>query len=258
MKYPNSLRSILLVLAAFFVLSAAETALGQYKGLPVKKEKLLNVLRSRQLQSREIVAVIKSNGVDFRVTGPVEQELFSAGARPEVIAAAKANYRGPGGKAPAPTGDDDDFNTQRTVSDLERRVRSNPKGYLSYQQLGYQYLLAKNYVEAEKYMREAMTRGGSAVFPVLHDHNGTFTAGCTGTIYVTTGGVQFESNTEVSDTFGIPDSSIKKISMNSGLLNVFRAKSGSFQVKLDGRNYNFAPVSGNSTESKLLIKLVGK
>jgi len=240
-------------------------AYGQYTGSPVKKEKLVNVLRSRQLQTREIVTIIKSNGVDFKVAGGIEQELFSAGARPEVIAAAKANYRGspgppPRGKVPPPPSRDGfgDFNAQGSVGDLQKSVQANPKGYLPYQQLGIRYLAMKNYEDAEKSMREAMTRGGSAVFPVVHDHNATFTMSCTGTIYVTTDGVQFESSSEVADTFGIPDRSIKKIEMNGGFGNLFRAKKGSFQIKLDGRNYNFAPVSGNSTESKLLIKLVAK
>src|SRR3954470_1601368 len=67
--------------------------IGQYKGNPAKKEKLVSVIRSHQLQTREIVDVIQSNGVDFQITPDVEQELVSAGARPQVIAAAKANYR---------------------------------------------------------------------------------------------------------------------------------------------------------------------
>ena len=66
---------------------------GQYKGSPVKKEKLISVLKSRQLQTREIVNVIKTNGVDFTLSKDTELELYTAGARPEVIAAAKANYR---------------------------------------------------------------------------------------------------------------------------------------------------------------------
>ncbi|MBK8303733.1 MAG: hypothetical protein IPK98_10175 [Chloracidobacterium sp.] len=42
--------------------------LAQYKGNPVKKEKLVKVIRMKQLSTREIVAVIKTNGVDFKVT----------------------------------------------------------------------------------------------------------------------------------------------------------------------------------------------
>lgn len=254
----------------FSLIILAGSGFGQYKGKAVKKDILLNVLRSHQLQTRDIVKVINSNGVDFRVTPAVEQELSAAGARPEVIAAAKANFRGaaaaaPGKKPPvtptASSGEDlEDFSAQSTVVELEKKTKSNPQGYLPYQQLGYRYLMLKNYGDAEKYMRQAMALGGSGVFPVLHDHgNGTFATGCTGTIYVSNDGVHFESNTEIRDTFAIPDSDIKEIKMNKGgLLDVFKFKKGSFHIKLQGRNYNFAPVSGNSEESKLLIKLVGK
>jgi len=81
---------------ALFVLAfSSGTAAAQYKGNPVKKDKLLSVLRARQLQTREIVGVIKTNGVDFRVDdGSTEAELVGAGARPEVIVAARENYRG--------------------------------------------------------------------------------------------------------------------------------------------------------------------
>ena len=75
----------------FIIAAVAVTASAQYKGTPVKKEKLVSVLRSHQLQTREIVNVIQSNGVDFQVTPDVEQELITAGARPQVIAAAKAH-----------------------------------------------------------------------------------------------------------------------------------------------------------------------
>jgi hypothetical protein len=69
------------------------TVSAQYKGSPVKKDKLLSVIRSHQLQTREIVSTINSNGVDFKVDAIVEAELRGAGARPEVIEAARNNFR---------------------------------------------------------------------------------------------------------------------------------------------------------------------
>src|SRR5215216_987975 len=86
---------ILTVAAAvlFVCLTTTSAALAQYKGAPVKKDKLVSVLRSRQLQTREIVNVIKSNGVDFQVNDLIAAELTGAGARPEVIDAARGNYR---------------------------------------------------------------------------------------------------------------------------------------------------------------------
>ncbi|MDQ6788882.1 MAG: hypothetical protein M3033_18925 [Acidobacteriota bacterium] len=73
-----------------------------YKGLAVKKEKLISVLRSKQLQTREIVNIINSNGVDFQLTPTVQTELIGAGARPEVIEAIRNNYRAPAVSKPNP------------------------------------------------------------------------------------------------------------------------------------------------------------
>lgn len=75
------------------ILTACGNLLAQYKGSAVKKEKLISVLRSKQLQTREIVAIVKSNGVDFQLTPAVQTELVSAGARPELIDAVRSNYR---------------------------------------------------------------------------------------------------------------------------------------------------------------------
>ncbi len=71
------------------VLTAYGSSYAQYKGSAVKKEKLLSVLRSKQLQTREIVAIVKSNGVDFELSSDIQAELVSAGARPEVIEAVR-------------------------------------------------------------------------------------------------------------------------------------------------------------------------
>ena len=89
----------MLLWSVLLVLSATVGTFAQYKGSPVKKDKLISVLRSKQLQTREIVTVVKSNGVDFQVTPEVETELVGAGARAEVIAVAKANGEASGSQA---------------------------------------------------------------------------------------------------------------------------------------------------------------
>jgi hypothetical protein len=75
------------------LLASLTSVSAQYKGFPVKKERLISVLRSKQLQTREIVNIINANGVDFQLTPTVETELVGAGARPEVIAAVRSHYR---------------------------------------------------------------------------------------------------------------------------------------------------------------------
>ncbi|MDQ3043027.1 MAG: hypothetical protein M3R11_11765, partial [Acidobacteriota bacterium] len=94
-NFTNYKITIKAAIVCLVVLLATGSLLAQYKGNPVKKEKLLSVLRSKQLQTREIVGVIKSNGVDFQLTSAVESELTAAGARPEVLSAIRDNYRQP-------------------------------------------------------------------------------------------------------------------------------------------------------------------
>src|SRR6476646_2641944 len=77
------------------VAAAALSVTAQYKGTPATKDGLIKALKSHQFQTRDFVNLIQNNGVDFQVTPDVEQELAAAGARPQMIAAAKSNYRAP-------------------------------------------------------------------------------------------------------------------------------------------------------------------
>ncbi|MEP6944304.1 MAG: hypothetical protein ABJA02_00185 [Acidobacteriota bacterium] len=341
-------------------LVSAGSVIAQYKGSPVKKEKLISVLRSRQLQTREIVSVINSNGVDFTVSQPVELELYNAGARPEVIAAAKANYRSGGSVKSAPAGKTDFtgsplskdaivtllqngvsdaqvrknvsargvsfkpttkelvelkkvggstalinlivasyanpnqnsvsrndigrnapesanyqnllekavdlYDTKKDVdgaiSTLQQAVRLDPREARAYQQLGFVYLYGqKNFDEAEKYMRQAIDRGGSAVFRVFHDHDGLFTNTCQGSLFIAKDGVRFESD-DNKHTFQTADTNIKQLKMNSKFTTFYKMKAGSFKIVLksgdDDVKFVFAPLTDNALESKMIIRLIGK
>ncbi|HRI02287.1 MAG TPA: hypothetical protein PLL77_00980 [Pyrinomonadaceae bacterium] len=358
MKYNNFLRSVVLILIVF---SSSLVVLAQYKGLPVKKEKLVSVLRSRQLQTREIVAVIKSNGVDFRVTDLVEAELKGAGARPEVIAAAKANYRASvatpvqtGSSTPSKTftgqpmtkdvivtllnngisdaqvrsnvttrgvnfkpspsdkneikeaggtaalialidksynnpnqgsaGNNDtgggggsydalvdkavnEYDTQKNVSasisTLQAAIALNASESRAYQLLGFSYLYGqKNFAEAEKYMKLAIDRGGSAVFRVFHDHGALMTDTCTGSLFIAKDTVRYESDDNIH-TFETSDGDIKEAKMANKFASMFNVRQGSFKIALKSgenasKNYNFAPATNDSQESKMIIRMIGK
>ncbi len=346
------------ILICFVILLSAIGTFAQYKGSPVKKEKLVGVLKSRQLQTREIVAVIKSNGVDFAVNPGIEQELAGAGARPEVIAAAKTNYRAPAvakgaaekskftgqplakdavitllqngvtdaqikknvsargvnfkpstadkaelkkagatvsliammdasfanpnqnaaanndakGSAPdsyqnlvdkAVEQYDSTKDTPGAIATLQEAVKSDPNEARAYQQMGYMYLYGqKNFAEAEKNMREAINRSGSAVFRVYHDHDGMFTTSCQGSLFIAKYGVRFESD-DNKHTFETTDANIKQIKMNSIFKTFYKLKAGSFKVVLksgedDSVKFSFAPLTDNALESKMIIRLVGK
>lgn len=360
-KYKNCKFLIKAVFAFMIMLLASSALLAQYKGNPVKKEKLVSVLRSKQLQTRDIVTVIKSNGVDFQLTPAVEKELTTAGARPEVISAIRDNYRQAvktnnvaasktkftgqplakdaivtllqngvadaqvrknveargvsfkpnpqitaeirkaGGSvaltnliassyvAPesanaivgsnfASSGVADDYDalvdkavsqydvskdTAGAIGSLQQAIKLDANNARAYQLLGYTYLYGqKNFAEAEKYMREAVTRGGSAVFRVFHDHDGLFSVTCQGSLYVAKDTVRFESDDNVH-TFQTEDVNIKQVKMNSVFKTFYKTKSGSFKIVLksgdsDSVKFSFAPLTDNALESKMIIRLIGK
>lgn len=333
----------------------------QYKGAPVKKDKLISVLRSRQLQTREIVEVIKSNGVDFQTTDLIAAELTGAGARPEVIDAAKSNYRAPvvaatgpavkskftgqpmakdalltllqngvadaqvrknvegrgvsfkpsatdkaeikgaggsvallnliaasyvdpnqnaagnnsglGSKTESDTYEakvdkaivqyDNSKDTSGAIATLQQAVKADPNEARAYQQLGYMQLYGqKNFAEAEHNMREAVTRGGSAVFRVFHDHDGMMRETCQGSLFIAKDTVRFESD-DNKHTFGTTDANIKDVKMNSVFKSFYKLKAGSFKIVLksgetDSVKFSFAPLTDNALESKMIIRLIGK
>lgn len=364
--FTNNKTEILIkaAIVCLVVLTAYGDALAQYKGLAVKKEKLISVLRSKQLQTREIVTTIKNNGVDFQLTPSVQAELVGAGARPEVIEAVRSNYRAAavvskppanttntktkftgspltkdaivallengvadaqvrknvqsrgvsfqtnsqtlaeikkaGGsvallnlvaasyvntntESPAPSKPaaptlaevydslidkavdqyDNKQDKQGALNSLQEAVKLDANNARAYQLLGYMNLYGfTNYAEAERNMRESLSRGGSAVFRVFHDHNGTFSVFCKGSLYVAKDAVRYESDDNIH-TFQTLDADIQKIKTNSAFKRAFQSKNGSFQIVLksgdkDGIKYSFAPLTDNIAESKMVIRLVGK
>lgn len=60
---------------------------------PITQSGLLDALRIGGLSPKALIQEIKSRGVGFELTGPVEAELRAAGAKPAVIDAVRANYR---------------------------------------------------------------------------------------------------------------------------------------------------------------------
>src|SRR5438552_2549511 len=66
---------------------------------PINKNGLIDAIRLKGLSTRELVQRIKARGVSFQMTTEIESEMRGAGAPPEVIEAARSNYRA----ADAPT-----------------------------------------------------------------------------------------------------------------------------------------------------------
>ena len=91
---PGSSRFTFAVLAAACAaLLLAGSAATQTAKKPIKKQGLIDAVKINSLSTRELVKHIERRGVTFEVTPEVEAELRAVGARPEVIEAARANYR---------------------------------------------------------------------------------------------------------------------------------------------------------------------
>lgn len=274
---------IKITLACFLILINTINLFAQYKGAPVKKARLIKALRSKQLQTRDIVAVINSNGVDFALTSEARKILIAAGARPEVIKAVAENLRSASGndstfaenrrskrrKTPAPNYNDlleqamlfykDQKNPQGAVRLLETAVKLNPKNPAAYQMLGFVNLYGlDNLLQAEKLMRESILNGGSAVFRVYHDDNGKFTGRCSGSLYISPESIRFESD-DNRHTFETSTVNIDKIRLDRENTREWKNRS-IFKVFLkigsDKARFRFAPISGAEAETKMVGRFI--
>lgn len=275
---------IKLAAACFLVLMAADNLFAQYKGAPVRKDRLIRVLRSKQLQTADIVAIINRNGVDFPLTFETKRNLIAAGARPEIIQAVSSNLRPSarneavakeGGKnrrskiIPMPDYEDllnqavytyrEKRNPQDAVRLLQSAVRVNPQNPAAYQMLGFIYLNGLNdFALAEKYLRESFMKGGSAVFRVYHDDNGKFTKRCTGSLYISQNTLRFESD-DNTHTFETSAANIDKFKLDTESTKTWK-KHSVFKVFLkfgkEDVKFRFAPLTGKQEESKLIKQFI--
>ena len=89
----NSRLSFVAVAAACAALLFAGAASTQTAKKPITKQGLMNAVKINGLSTSELVQQIERRGVDFELTAADESDLQSVGARPEIIAAARSNYR---------------------------------------------------------------------------------------------------------------------------------------------------------------------
>jgi hypothetical protein len=95
-----NLRRTTLLLALLIALAIPAAPVRAQAKKPISKTGLVNAVRINGLTTQELVAQIERRGVDFQMTSADESELRSAGARPEIIEAARVNYRAPAGATP--------------------------------------------------------------------------------------------------------------------------------------------------------------
>src|SRR5438477_5152290 len=84
--------ALVAALAATLFASAASTQGGKK---PITRRGLVDAVKINGLSTAELIQQIQSRGVGFEMTQDAEAELRSVGARPEIIEAARANYRAP-------------------------------------------------------------------------------------------------------------------------------------------------------------------
>jgi hypothetical protein len=80
----------LLASLAFCVAAQSQAQAGKK---PISRKGLIESVKINGLSTAELVQIIERRGVDFEMTADAEQELRGVGARPEVVEAARANYR---------------------------------------------------------------------------------------------------------------------------------------------------------------------
>ena len=259
---------------------------------PVTKDKLVKALRTKALSNGAILDVVEKNGVDFETTSSVEKELSAAGASPAIITAVKNAYRGDRAVVETTTtaksgsganrfqslvdGAMDSYNRDvnanlpagsagrlQAIQMLTEAAALQPNNPVAFQQLGFMTLYGTNngFAAAEANFKKAVELGGSAVFRVYHDHNGTFSDTCNGSLYISKNAVRFESD-DNKHTFDVKDEDIKNVKTNNSFIKAFQLKPGSYKIVLkngDGsKNFNFAPLTANNEESKIVIRLIGK
>ncbi len=133
-----------------------------------------------------------------------------------------------------------------------------PSGPYAFSLLGISSLYWKQDVAvAEYYMREAIKRGGSAVFRVFHDHDGLFVRICAGYLHISADGVEFRAD-DAQHSFTADRSSIREFLPNEFVGSEYAA----FHVKVRDsqkktKNYNFAPWTNRYAETALALRVYG-
>lgn len=261
-----------IILIVFSTISFAQRT---YTGEPVTKNGLIKALKLRQFQTSDIVKIINEQGVDFKLTGDIENELRANGARPELIDTVRRNYRG--ALKIKPTNNSNTYeglisqainlyesanSANRAIEILNQAVALEPNKYRAYQMLGYVTLYGRrDFKEAEQFMRKAIDLGGSAVFRVKHAHDFNFIQFCEGSLFISRNFVRFEGDYN-QDTFQVRDTDIIKVDTQGKWSGLLKFKGGIFHLvirnKAEEDKYQFSPLTGKNDEAKMIIRLIGK
>jgi tetratricopeptide (TPR) repeat protein len=253
-------------------------------GQPLTKDAIVTLLENG-VADAQVRTNVEARGVSFKATTADKTEIRNAGGSVALVNLIAQSYTNPNENAAAnndtpTTGGggsnrynelidlaiqqyDVQKNSAAAIETLKQAIGVDPIQPRAYQQVGYAYLYGqKNFEQAEIFMKQAIDHGGSAVFRVFHDHGALMTDTCQGSLFVAKDTVRFESD-DNKHTFETTDVLIKKVKMASAFFKVFNMRAGAFKIELktgenDSKNYNFAPLTNDAKESKMIIKLIGK
>lgn len=254
-------------------------------GAPLSKSEIVTMLQAGTPPAR-VEQFVDARGVSFQSNAQTAQEIKRAGGTNSLLGAISSAYtasskggrttpvKNPGGGRRPDYDELTDGATAaylardsaRATQILQQAIQLDASQPRAYQLLGFtQLYLQGNIGEAERSMRRAIELGGSAAFRAFHDHaKGTFRDTCSGTLFVTKINVTFKADNGVH-TFEANDTDIKEIKTNKLVGGAFGAllggagDVGAFHIKVklggDTKNYNFAPLTKRSEESKLIVSL---
>jgi hypothetical protein len=272
-------------------LQIAVVAQPQNIGSPVTLDRLLKTLASKQVGTLEMVRVIKTKGANFRVTPAVEQQLITAGARPQLIQAIKNSYRAEqpaaAKNAAATIKADDDLyqrynlaitqaatplpgeerlnpsqQMEKIIERIKVATKDDPNRTEGYKVISLFYQGLERFGEAEIYSQKIIDIGGAAAFPVVHDHDGAFDDFCNGVLFVGKNSLSFEA-TDNNVHFFAP-TIYYSAELNPAEMRSEQSKPFSFRITVEEEGEraagDFAPMmtTGQEQITSMILRLIKK
>src|SRR5258708_6220957 len=140
-----SLLRVITAICAFILVALMTANVARMQGKkPYDQGTLLRVVQLNALPTSEVVEKINERGVDFQMTSQIESDFRSAGARPEVIQAMRANYR----RATAPPADETRPNTTRPSTNVPAGPPLSKNEIITMLQGGLPTMRVEQFVEA--------------------------------------------------------------------------------------------------------------
>jgi hypothetical protein len=257
---------------------AGASATGPPAGPALSKAEIVTMLQVGTPPAR-VEQFVKARSVNFTLTEQIRREIRAVGGNASLLGAISEKASGGRGASSGPSRpspgasavpDYDDLTDQAQTALsgmnpvlagtlLQQAIKLDPSKSKAYQLFGSIQLYHNlDIASAEKSMRAAIERGGSAVFKVLHDHGtGAFTSRCEGSFFVSKSSVKFNADTE-RDTFEAADTLIKEAKLNKKFFGIVPgARLNAFHITVSKlRNFNFAPRTGSEAEAIMIIKLI--